>query len=42
VIILATFHHTGPLSLLEVMRAGVPDGWKLVSLAEALLSARSR
>ena len=41
-IILTAFHHTGPLSLAEIMRFGVPDGWKLVSLTEALLSARSR
>ena len=40
-IILTAFHHTGPLSLAEIMRFGVPDGWKLVSLTEALLSARS-
>jgi len=39
-IILTAFHHTGPLSLAEIMRFGVPDGWKLVSLTEALLSAR--
>jgi pimeloyl-ACP methyl ester carboxylesterase len=41
-VILSTFHHTGPLSFLELMRSGVPDGWKLVGLAEALLSVRSR
>ena len=41
-VILTTFHHTGPLSLVEIMRSGVPDGWKLVGLADALLSGRSR
>jgi dienelactone hydrolase len=41
-VILTTFHHTGPLSLLELARSGVPDGWKLVDLAGALLSARGR
>jgi dienelactone hydrolase len=41
-VILTTFHHTGPLSLMEIIRSGVPDGWKLVGLADALLSARSR
>jgi dienelactone hydrolase len=41
-VILGTFHHTGPLSLLEIVRAGVPDGWKLVDLAGALLSAGGR
>jgi hypothetical protein len=41
-IILTTFHHTGPLSVLELVRSGVPDGRKLVSLAEALLRAGSR
>jgi len=41
-VILTTFHHTGPLSLMEIMRSGVPDGWKLVGLADALLSGRGR
>jgi pimeloyl-ACP methyl ester carboxylesterase len=41
-IILTTFHHTGPLSFLELMRSGVSDAWKLVGLTEALLSVRSR
>ena len=41
-IILTTFHHTGPLSFLELMRSGVPDAWKLVGLSEALMSVRSR
>jgi pimeloyl-ACP methyl ester carboxylesterase len=41
-VILATFHHTGPLSPLEIVRSGVPDGWKLVDIAGALLSAGSR
>ena len=41
-VILTTFHHTGPLSLTEIVRSGVPDGWKLVGLAYALLSGRSR
>ena len=41
-VILATFHHTGPLSLLEITRSGVHDGWRLVRLAEALLSDRGR
>jgi len=37
-VLLSTFHHTGPLSPLELVRAGVPDAWKLVGLADALLS----
>ena len=37
-VLLSTFHHTGPLSPLELVRAGVPDAWKLVRLADALLS----
>ena len=37
-VILSTFHHTGPLSPLELVRAGVPDAWKLLGLADALLS----
>src|SRR6266850_1752267 len=37
-VLLSTFHHTGPLSPLELLRAGVPDAWKLVGLADALLS----
>jgi len=41
-VILTTFHHTGPLSLMEIMTSGVPDGWKLVGLADALLSGRGR
>jgi len=41
-VILATFHHTGPLSLVEILQSGVPDGWKLVGLADALLSGRGR
>lgn len=41
-VILTTFHHTGPLSILEIMRSGVPDGWKLVGLADSLLSVGSR
>src|SRR5215510_9734407 len=41
-VILTTFHHTGPLSFGELMRSGVPDAWKLVGLAEALLSVRRR
>jgi pimeloyl-ACP methyl ester carboxylesterase len=41
-VILTTFHHTGPLSVMEIMRSGVPDGWKLVGLADALLSGRGR
>ena len=41
-VILTTFHHTGPLSLTEIMRSGLSDGWKLVGLADALLSGRGR
>ena len=41
-VILSTFHHTGPLSPLELVRSGVPDAWKLIGLADALLSAGSR
>jgi hypothetical protein len=41
-VILNTFHHTGPRSPLELVRSGAIDGWRLVSLAEALLSDRSR
>ena len=41
-VILTTFHHTGPLSLMEIMSSGLPDGWKLVGLADALLSGRGR
>jgi dienelactone hydrolase len=41
-VILSTFHHTGPLSLVEVIGSGVPDGWKLVGVADALLSGRGR
>jgi dienelactone hydrolase len=41
-VILTTFHHTGPLSLVEILQSGVPDGWKLVGLADALLSGRGR
>jgi hypothetical protein len=41
-IILTTFHHTGPLSPLEIVRSGAPDGWKLVGLAEALVNVGSR
>jgi dienelactone hydrolase len=41
-VILNTFHHTGPRSLLELARSGATDGWKLVSLAETLLSDRRR
>ena len=26
----------------DIMRSGVPDGWKLVGLADALLSGRGR
>jgi len=37
-VILSTFHHTGPLSPLELVRASVPDAWKLLGLADALLS----
>lgn len=40
-VILSTFHHTGPRSLLELARSGATDGWKLVSLAKALLSVGS-
>ena len=41
-VILSTFHHTGPRTPLALARAGASDGWKLLSLAEALLSAGSR
>jgi dienelactone hydrolase len=41
-VILSTFHHTGPVSPLDLVRSGVPDGLKLVGLADALLSGRSR
>jgi hypothetical protein len=41
-VILTTFHHTGPLSFGELMRSGVPDAWKLVGLAQALLSVQRR
>src|SRR5437899_3318469 len=39
-VILNTFHHTGPLSLLELVGSGALDAWRLVSLADALLRAR--
>jgi hypothetical protein len=39
-VILSTFHHTGPLSLLELAASGAPDGWKLMGLADALLRVR--
>ena len=42
VVILTSFHHTGPLSFLELMWSGVPDAWKLVGLTKALLSVRGR
>jgi len=39
-VILNTFHHTGPLSLLELVGSGTLDAWRLVSLSDALLRAR--
>src|SRR6266508_5332323 len=39
-VILNTFHHTGPLSLPELVGSGALDAWRLVSLADALLRAR--
>ena len=39
-VILNTFHHTGPLSLLDLVGSGALDAWRLVSLADALLRAR--
>lgn len=41
-VILNTFHHTGPVSLLELASSGAHDAWRLVTLADALLSAGTR
>jgi dienelactone hydrolase len=41
-VILSTFHHTGPRSPLDLVRSSAIDGWKLVGLAKALMSDRSR
>src|SRR5438093_1188901 len=39
-VILNTFHHTGSLSLLDLVGPGALDAWRLVGLADALLRAR--